>query len=232
MSVLTRTNGAAKPGADGPVDSRARPALPQSVTPPRLRRRPLLVGLAVVAVCLGALLGAWAYTSATSAQGVVAVRTLVERGQVIERDDLVTVRIGVDPALQPIPAEELEGLVGQRAATDLPAGGLVTRAAVSSSVLPAAGQSVVGVALPASLLPGEPLRSGDVVRIVATPGEQGDVTGSRPPRAITATVVGLFPDDEKGVTVVSVQVPFGVAAEVAARAATGKVAIVLDSRER
>jgi len=192
----------------------------------------LLVGLAVVAVCLGALLGAWAYTSATSAQGVVAVRTLVERGQVIERDDLVTVRIGVDPALQPIPAAELEGLVGQRAATDLPAGGLVTRAAVSSSVLPAAGQSVVGVALPASLLPGEPLRSGDVVRIVATPGEQGDVTGSKSPHAITATVVGLFPDDEKGVTVVSVQVPFAVAAELAARAATGKVAIVLDSRER
>jgi hypothetical protein len=232
MSVLTRTNGAGKPGADGPVDSRARPALPQSATPPRLRRRPLLVGLSVVAVCLGALLGAWAYTSATSAQAVVAVRTLVERGQVIERDDLVTVRIGVDPALQPIPATELEGLVGQRAATDLPAGGLVTRAAVTSSVLPAAGQSVVGVALPASLLPGEPLRPGDRVRIVATPGEQGDVTGSKPPRAITAAVVGLFPDDEKGVTVVSVQVPYAVAAEVAALAATGKVAIVLDSRER
>jgi len=151
---------------------------------------------------------------------------------VIDRDALVTVRIGVDPALQPIPATELEGLVGQRAATDLPAGGLVTRASVASSVLPAAGQSVVGVALPASLLPGEPLRPGDRVRIVATPGEQGDVTGSKPPHAITATVVGLFPDDEKGVTVVSVQVPFAVAAEVAARAATGKVAIVLDSRER
>ena len=232
MPVLTRTNGAAKPGADGPVDSRARPAPPQSVTPPRLRRRPLLIGLSVVAVCLGALLGAWAYTSATNAQGVVAVRTSVERGQVIDRDDLVTVRIGVDPALQPIPATELEGLVGQRAATDLPAGGLVTRAAVSSTVLPAAGQSVVGVPLPAALLPGEPLRPGDVVRIVATPGEQGDVTGSKPPHAITATVVGLFPDDEKGVTVVSVQVPFAVAVEAAARAATGKVAIVLDSRER
>jgi len=45
-------------------------------------------------------------------------------------------------------------------------------------------------------------------------------------------VVGLFPDDEKGVTVVSVQVPYASAAEIAARAATGKVAIVLDSRER
>ena len=122
MSVLTRTNGAAKPGADGPVDSRARPAPPQSVTPPRLRRRPLLIGLSVVAVCLGALLGAWAYTSTTNAQGVVAVRTLVERGQVIDRDDLVTVRIGVDPALQPIPADGVEQL-GRSAGGDRSAGG-------------------------------------------------------------------------------------------------------------
>jgi hypothetical protein len=76
------------------------------------------------------------------------------------------------------------------------------------------------------------LRPGDRVRVVATPGDGGDLAGGKAPRSIPATVVGLFPDDEKGLTVVSVQVPFGQAAEVAARAATGKVAIVLDSRER
>ena len=55
---------------------------------------------------------------------------------------------------------------------------------------------------------------------------------ARKQRAIPATVVGLFPDDDKGRTVVSVQVPFEQAAELAARSATGKVALVLDSRER
>jgi len=214
-------------------DPEAKRRTPSSVAPPpKLRRRPLLVALSVIAVCLGALLGAWAYTSITSTQEVVAVRTAVERGQVIDREDLLTVRIGLDPALRPVPGSEINSLVGARAATDLPAGGLVTRDAVTSAVLPKTGQSVVGVALPASLMPGEPLRPGDVVRIVATPGEQGEVAASGKQRTITATVVGLFPDEEKGLTVVSVQVPYDQAAEVAARSATGKVALVLDSRER
>ena len=43
-------------------------------------------------------------------------------------------RIGVDPALSPIPAIELDGVVGKRAAMDLPSGGLVTRCLCS--VLP------------------------------------------------------------------------------------------------
>ena len=73
---------------------------------------------------------------------------------------------------------------------------------------------------------------GDRVRVVATPGEQGEVdraaSSGRSPRrwwACTRT-------PSSGQTVVSVQVPFGQAAELAARSATGKVALVLDSRER
>jgi hypothetical protein len=45
-------------------------------------------------------------------------------------------------------------------------------------------------------------------------------------------VVGIYPDADKSQTLVSVQVPYEQAAELAARAATGKVAVVLDSRER
>ena len=44
--------------------------------------------------------------------------------------------------------------------------------------------------------------------------------------------MGLYPNGENGETVVSLEVPEGQAAELAARAATGKVALVLDSRER
>jgi len=69
------------------------------------------------------------------------------------------------------------------------------------------------------------------VRVVATPGQQGEVTDEEQ-RSITATVVGVYPADDSGQTVVSVQVPYDRAAELAARAATGKVAVVLDSRER
>jgi flagella basal body P-ring formation protein FlgA len=179
----------------------------------------------------GGLLGVWAYTSVTTAQEVVAVRSTVPRGALIDREDLVTVRIGVDPALNPIPAAQLDGVVGRRAAMDLPAGGLVTQGSITATVVPARDMSVVGVAVPAALLPGEPLRAGDQVRVVATPGQQGEVTDDEQ-RSITAMVVGVYPDADSGQTVVSVQVPYDQAAELAARAATGKVAVVLDSRER
>jgi flagella basal body P-ring formation protein FlgA len=80
--------------------------------PPKLRRRPLLVVASIAAVCLGALFGVWAYTSVSTAQEVVAVRTSVQRGELINREDLVTVRIGLDPALSPIPATQLDSVVG------------------------------------------------------------------------------------------------------------------------
>jgi flagella basal body P-ring formation protein FlgA len=199
--------------------------------PPKLRRRPLLVVASIAAVCLGGLLGVWAYTSVTTTQEVVAVRSTVPRGALISREHLVTVRIGVDPALKPIPAAQLDGVVGQRAAMDLPAGGLVTEGSLAATVIPAQDMSVVGVAVPATLLPGEPLKAGDQVRVVATPGQQGEVTDGEQ-RSSTATVVGVYPNAESGQTVVSVEVPYDQAAELAARAATGKVAVVLDSRER
>ncbi|HEX8508300.1 MAG TPA: SAF domain-containing protein, partial [Propionibacteriaceae bacterium] len=129
--------------------------------PPRLRRRRLLVAGSVAAICLGALLAMWGYTATSTAHEVVGVRSAVQRGQVIERDDLLAVRVGVDPALRPVPVAELDALVGQRAAVDLPAGGLVTRDAVTAGVVPGRGMSVVGVALPVSLMPGEPLQVGD-----------------------------------------------------------------------
>ena len=203
-----------------------------SVTPaPKLRRRPVLVTASVAAVILGALLGAWAWSSTVNTHEVVALRQTVTRGETITQGDLMTVQVGLDPALKSIPGDRLGSLVGQRAAMDMAAGSLVTAADVTTTVLPGKGMSVVGVALPPSLMPGETLLAGDQVRIVATPGQQGDV-GQVAPVAISATVVGLYPNGENGQTVVSLEVPQEQAAELAARAATGKVALVLDSRER
>jgi hypothetical protein len=232
MSVAAETNGRqAKVGGAHEVTPSPRLVRETIAPPPKLRRRPLLVVASVAAVCLGALLAVWAYTSTSTAREVVAVRSSVHRGEVITREDLVTVRVGVDPALRPIPAAQLDSVVGQRAAMDMAAGGLVTADDVAPVVLPAQNMSVVGVALPASLLPGEPLRAGDQVRVVATPGQQGEVIPGKQ-RFIVAAVVGVYPHTDNGLTIVSVQVPYDQAAELAARAATGKVALVLDSSER
>ena len=232
MAVTTGTSN----GSNRAARSKAERSQPSQAStpiapPPKLRRRPVLVVASVAAICLGALLAVWAYTSLSTAQGVVAMRSSVQRGELISREDLIAVRVGVDPALKPIPAAQLESVAGQRAAMDLAAGGLVTRDAVAATVLPARDMSIVGVALPPALLPGEPLKAGDQVRVVATPGQQGDVTEKKQ-RFIQASVVGVHPDLDNGHTVVSVQVPYDQAAELAARAATGKVALVLDSRER
>lgn len=213
-------------------DSESAPATTPVVEvtpPPKRRRQPAMVAAAVAAICLGALLSVWAYTSQSNAHEVIAVRTTVHRGEVISRDDLVSARISVDPALNPIAAAEIDSVVGQRAALDLAAGGLLTREDIASSVVPGKGMSVVGVNLAPGMIPAEPLQAGDQVRVIATPGPQGDV-GAEPPAAIEATVVGVRLDN--GQTVVDVSVPYADAAELAARAATGKVALVLDSRER
>ena len=203
-----------------------------SVPPaPKLRRRPVLVAASMAAVVLGALLGAWTWSTTSNTHEVVALRQTVTRGETIAQGDLMTVQVGLDPALKTVSGDRLGSLVGQRAAMDMAAGSLVTPADVTTKVLPGKGMSVVGVALPPSLMPGERLLAGDQVRVVATPGQQGDV-GPEPPEAISATVVGFHPDGANGQTVVSLEVPQEQAAELAARAATGKVALVLDSRER
>jgi hypothetical protein len=90
----------------------------------------------------------------------------------------------------------------------------------------------VGVSLPPALMPATQLQSGDQVRIVATPGAQGDLATGTSPTSIGATVVGVRGPGDNGQIVVDVSVPYDQAAELAARAATGKIALVLDSRER
>ena len=227
MTTTTNPNGVTTADA---APSRAEAAV--RVAPaPKLRRRPALIAASVAAICLGGLLAAFAWTATSNTASVLAMRVAVERGAVIGPDDVMTVQVSTDPALRPVPASQASTVVGQRAATDIAEGTLVTREQVSDAVLPAVGMSIVGVGLPASQMPGEPLLVGDRVRVVATPGQSGEVTAGEQV-TIAATVVGVRVNNENGQNVVSVQVPEQDAAELAARAATGNVALVLDSRER
>ena len=57
--------------------------------PPKLRRRTALVAASIAAVCLGGLLGAFAWTATSDTRSVVAVRSAVERGAVIGRECLI-----------------------------------------------------------------------------------------------------------------------------------------------
>ncbi|UUW88737.1 SAF domain-containing protein [Pimelobacter simplex] len=162
---------------------------------------------------------------------VLVVSSDIKRGETIEAGDLSVVRVSVDPALTPVPGSRKAELEGSRAAVDLWAGTLLTEQAVADNLVPGEGESLVGISLTPAQMPAERLYGGDVVRIVTTPGDQGEIT-DKEPVTIEATVVGVNRGEETGETVVDVAVPEAEAAELAARAATGRVALVLDARER
>lgn len=207
----------------------ASPTAPVSV-PGRLRRRRVMVGLSAALVSLGGVIGFLVWSMSTSSAEVVAVRTAVERGQVITAADLMVLRVSVDPAVAVVPEAEFEQVVGRRAAVDLVPGSLLSPAAVTDAVVPATGESMVGIALGTGQLPAEPLLPGDRVRLVQTPADQAEVPATQV--TIDAVVQQLTAAPDGRTVVLDVIVPSSRAAEVAARAATGRVAVVLDSRER
>lgn len=218
--------------AEAPRTSRPTPKLNSSPRPqPRRRRRPWVFALCAALVAAGALGTAFAFTSVNDTQEVLVVSRDIERGETIEAGDLSVVRVSVDPALTPVAGSHKAELEGRRAAVDLWAGTLLTEQAVTDSLVPGEGESLVGISLTPAQMPSEPLYSGDAVRIVTTPGDQGEVT-DEPPVTIEAIVVGVSRVKETGETVVDVSVPEQRAADLAARAATGRVALVLDARER
>ena len=213
-------------------------ALPAATVPslPKARRRWGLFAAMVLVVALGGLGNVWLLASTTTAQEVVAARSTIERGSVIAREDLITVRIELDPSLHTVPGGDLAGLVGQRAALDVAAGSLVTTESVTTSTVPLDGNSLVGIGVAQARMPGVALVAGDRVRVVAAPAQLTGTTTNAAPVSVGALVVGTQPGtDATGAgaqTIVTVQVPTADSAALAAMAATGNVVLVLDSRER
>jgi hypothetical protein len=232
MSVHDTASSASTALTDPPHAGRpSGPPVPPAPPAVRTRRRPGMLAAGIALVAIGALGAAYLAQVVGHTTPVVAVARDVEAGQLIERADLAVAQMSSDPALSPIPADSLPGLVGRRAAVALTAGSLLTDAAVTDQLLPAGGQSLVGVALTSSQLPAQPLRAGDRVRIVDTPVSQGEPPATTP-ASIAGLVVSVSGPDQAGVTVVDVTVPSGRAADLAARVATGRIALVLDSRAR
>lgn len=207
----------------------SQPATPSDViAPPKLRRRPALVVAAVIVTVLGCLIGAWAWNASTDTQEVLAARDTIHRGETIEASDLQRIRISRDPLLTPLPASAFDDVVGQRAALDISEGGLLTEASTSDEPLPPQDHTIVGISLTPAQAPAMPLYGGAIVRIFATPGDETTSTSGSPEFTV-AEVVSTAIDETAGNTVVNVVVPYADAGVLAARAATGNVALVLDS---
>lgn len=221
---MTRSSMAATSAAPGAGLNglSAAPAL----APPRRRRRPALLALAVVLVVLGALGAASLATSIGQTSSVIALAREVPWGQTITAADLVEAHISTDPALQPIPYSERDQVIGLVATSTLRPGSLLTRDAMADQRLPGPGQQLVGVGVSSVQLPATPLRPGDAVLLVPVVGTSAS-TGSAAADMVEATVVRTGPAGTDGLRVVDVLVDAADGPDVAARAAAGQIAVVL-----
>ncbi len=209
----------------------AKAPVPRLVTPPKIRRRPSHIVATVAAIFVGAATFAWGWAATTTSEAVVAARTTIPRGAVITADDLTTAQVSGDSTLKVVPGEDMDELVGKRAALDIAAGGLLTPEMATADNMPPEGQSIVGVSLTPAQVPAITPRSGDKVRLVATTGEGGEAS-SGTPLTTSAEVVDSSTDEVSGNTVVNVLVPYADAAVLADRASTGNIALVVDPLER
>jgi len=199
------------------------------VAAPKGRRRPGLLALGIALVAVGALAAVWLVNSASQRLPVIAVVRDVPYGSVLTDADLGTANVSVDSTVQTIPASESSSIVGSVAATDLTAGSLLTPGQVTTVAPPGPGQVLVAVAVPANRMPAGGLQAGDHLLVVDTPNSDAEPSGV-PPATISATVVRLGATDVNGVTVVDVTVATGDGPALAARTASGRIALVVEPR--
>jgi hypothetical protein len=193
--------------------------------PPKLRRRPAVAAAGVALMALGALV------AATLASGqstpVLVMTSTVLRGETIEADDLAIVQTTLDERVKVVPAAARADVVGTRASADLLVGSLLAPEAVSSEAFPPPGQAVVPVGASAAQAPAG-LAPGDRIRVVGTP-RVGDEYLPGQAAGTPGVVAGVGDADPAGRRTINVLVEAAQAEELAALAATERVAVVLDS---
>lgn len=164
--------------------------VPAPVGPRERRVRVGHLALAIALVVVGAL-GAATLVTMVAAEGeYLALARDVEYGAQINTEDLVIVRIGNPPGLDPVPASQINRVVGNYAAMPLAAGTLLTGSQVTAERHPGPGEVRLGINLRGERLPAQPIRPGNLLLLVDTGAQSG---GERPttPRTWNALLVGV-----------------------------------------
>jgi len=200
----------------------------------RVRNKPRMpiIALAIALIIVSGLAVAYFYTLTARNTVVLMSAAGISRGDVITAESLTTVEIPEGQTELPsVSVERADDIIGLFATVDIPNGTLISAGNVANNAGLAPGTSVIGISLTAAQLPPIPLVNGDPVLLVETPVLQGDPP-STVPKSFAATVVSTKVDEVSGNTVVAVSVSGkDQALNIAARAATGRVALILASRE-
>lgn len=200
------------------------------VTPKRQWSRGLV--LAAVALLAVAGLAAWFVVNQVQTQNrVVHVLNNIARGEQIQTGDLGEITVGSVRGVSTVPADQLPTLIGKRVTVDLMKGTLLPQGAATDTTIPAPGKTVVGIRLvPGRIMTGQ-IPPQSRLRLVITapenaqPGTKAD-TGHK---EIEAVLIRSEPALDGAATLINVEVPEELAADVARFAAANRLAAVQDA---
>ncbi|BCY26545.1 hypothetical protein KB1_25350 (plasmid) [Cutibacterium modestum] len=197
------------------------------------RRRPVFVAAGIAIVVVGALLIAQLIHAGQTENRVLEVRSDVGRGEVIRDTDLVAVTVGQVGNVSTVPADQLDALVGKRAAVDLRSGSLLSAGAIGAAdTVPAPGKSLVGLKLAPGQVPIGDLTAGAKLRLIQTSALNGSATATDAANTNSQSWDATMAASTKGtdqVTLVNVEVKSGEAARIAQLTSQGRIAVVKDS---
>lgn len=205
----------------------------------RQRRMPVVVA-GVAMILVAAVAAAGLVQRAGHRVDVLAVARDVPAGQTLSAADLRVASVAADPALKPVPARRLRDLVGQVAAVDLRAGGLLTSSQVARQAASTAGKQIVGIKVERGRMPLGTVQPGDEILAVAVPGgtaaggasDSTTGAGSSGAEPVAAVVVSVGDAAADGSVLVDLAVSPTDGPALAARAAAGGVVLVQQPRHR
>ncbi|MFB7376563.1 hypothetical protein ACFC6U_01730 [Kitasatospora purpeofusca] len=250
MSVGTTKKSAPNPGAPAQRTASNQPVSAAGRLPATVReRRPALAVLAALLILGGGLAGAALYQQAGQKVEAVKVTQRIAPGQSIPESAIQQIQVAKDTDVPFVRWDQRASLTGKYfAASDIPAGTLLTGPMLTTKVGVSSDQAVVGLSLKAGQFP-PGLREGDRIRVLwvgkdltkapaagATPAAgQGTGAASGLSLAESAVVRQVFKSDS-GTAGSNLSLSITVAADksgpIAQAASASEVALVLLSADQ
>ncbi|MEU1264557.1 SAF domain-containing protein [Streptomyces cellulosae] len=167
---------------------------------------------------------------------VVTVIRDVEVGQVLTEQDLGKASVALDPAVNAVRADEMESVVGKRAAVELKPGSLLSPSQVTKDSLMKAGEQLVPIGLKPEQVPATALVPGQKVQLVHVPAQGVVDPGREPDKAGPQSIAGRVVKASKaapgtGVVVVDVATTAEAGPTAAAWVSADALRLVLDAPE-
>ena len=209
------------------------------VAPPRVsarRRRPGVIALSLALIAAGGAGVAVLLLQVGDRTDVVTVVRDVQVGQVLTEQDLGKASVALDPAVKAVRADDVDSVVGKRAAVELKPGSLLAPAQVTKDSLVKAGEQLVPIGLKPEQVPATALVPGQKVQLVHVPAQGAAEAGKEPGKVSPQSIAGRVVKASKaapgtGVVVVDVATAAEDGPTVAAWVAADALRLVLDAPE-